>query len=219
MQLLDDLATQWQIEDPEEQRLISHVSWAQYEALLAERGDSLAYRVNYLDGVLEIVAPSRRHESRKTRIGTLLEIYFLEADIEYFPTGSTTFRQAAQQVGLEPDESYCIGAEKEIPDLAIEVIVASGGVNRLERFWRLGVPEVWFWQGDRLLIYHLREPSPERFSQTSGYELIQRSELLPDLDVECLSECVRNPNPLGAAKAFRQQICQQIHQAEGDRQD
>ncbi|WP_448600216.1 Uma2 family endonuclease [Thermoleptolyngbya sp.] len=219
MQLLDDLATQWQIEDPEEQRLISNVSWAQYEALLTERGDSLAYRVSYLDGVLEIVAPSRRHESRKTRIGTLLEIYFLESDIEYFPTGSTTFRQAEQQVGLEPDESYCIGTEKEIPDLAIEVIVASGGVNRLERFRRLGVPEVWFWQGDRLSIYHLWEQSPEQFPQTAGYELIQRSELLPELDVECLSECVRDPNPLSAAKVFRQRTRQQIRQTKGDRQD
>ncbi|MFQ3619048.1 MAG: Uma2 family endonuclease [Cyanobacteriota bacterium] len=210
MQLLDDLATQWQIEDPEEQRLISNVSWAQYEALLADRGDSLAYRVNYLDGVLEIVAPSRRHESGKTRIGTLLEIYFLEADIDYFPTGSTTFRQADQQVGLEPDESYCIGSEKEIPDLAIEVIVTSSGVNRLERFRRLGVPEVWFWQGDRFSIYHLRESVleqiPEPFSQTAGYELIRQSEWLPKLHVEWLSECLRNPNPLAAAKAFRQGI-------------
>ncbi|HIK39230.1 Uma2 family endonuclease [Thermoleptolyngbya sp. M55_K2018_002] len=217
MQLLDDLATHWQIEDPEEQRLISNVSWAQYETLLAERGDSLAYRVNYLDGVLEIVAPSRRHESGKTRIGTLLEIYFLEAEIEYFPTGSTTFRQAQQQVGLEPDESYCIGSEKEIPDLAIEVIVTSSGMNRLERFRRLGISEVWFWQGDRFSIYHLREQIPESFLQTAGYELVQHSELLPELDVEFLSECVRNPNPLAAAKAFRQSVRQQMGLNEGDR--
>ncbi|GAB4146257.1 MAG: Uma2 family endonuclease [Cyanobacteria bacterium J069] len=212
MQLLDDLATQWQIEDPEEQRIISNVSWAQYETLLAERGDSLAYRVNYLDGVLEIVAPSRRHESGKTCIGTLLEIYFLETDTEYFPTGSTTFRQAERQVGLEPDESYCIGTEKEIPDLAIEVIVTSGGINRLERFRRLGVREVWFWQGDRFSIYHLREQLPEQFTQTFGYELIQHSELLPELNLELFSECVRNPNPLAAAKAFRHGIREQLRQ-------
>jgi Uma2 family endonuclease len=88
--------------------------------------------VNHLDGVLEIVSPSRRHEAGKTRIGTLLEIYFLEADLEYFPTGSTTFRDEVQQVGAEPDESYCIGTEKAFPDLVIEVIVTSGGLGRLE---------------------------------------------------------------------------------------
>jgi Uma2 family endonuclease len=206
MQLLETLSQYWQLDDPEERRLISNVTWAQYEGLLAQLGDSPAYRVNYLDGVLEIVAPSRRHETGKTRIGNLLLIYFLETDLEYFPTGSTTFRQAANQVGVEPDESYCLGTEKEFPDLVIEVIVTSGSSERLERFHRLGVPEVWFWQADRLLIYHLRDESGTAFSQTFGYELINHSELLPDLDVNLLTECVQNPNPLAAAKAFRQGI-------------
>lgn len=206
MLLLDNLAQHWQLDDPEEQRTISNVTWAQYEALLAKLGDSLTYRVNYLDGVLEIVAPSRRHETGKTRIGTLLEIYFLETDTEYFPTGSTTFRKMEQQVGVEPDESYCIGTDKEFPDLVIEVIVTSGGVDRLERFRRLGVQEVWFWQTDRFTLYHLREDTPTRFVPTAGYEAIDQSELLPELDLELLRECVQNPNPLAAAKAFRHGI-------------
>jgi Uma2 family endonuclease len=206
MLLLDDLSKHWQLEDPEEQRTISNVTWAQYEALLAELGDSLTYRVNYVDGVLEIVAPSRRHEMGKTRIGDLLLIYFLETDTEYFPTGSTTFRKMENQVGAEPDESYCIGTEREFPDLVIEVIVTSGGIDRLERFRRLGVREVWFWQNNRFILYSLREETLAQFAQTFGYEAIDHSELLPDLDLELLGECVQNPNPLAAAKAFRQGI-------------
>jgi len=206
MLLLDDLSKWLNLDDPEEHRIVAGVSWSQYEALLTKLGDSLAYRVNYLDGVLEIVAPSRRHETRKTRIGTLLEIYFLETDTEYFPTGSTTFRKAEKQAGAEPDESYCIGTEKEFPDLVIEVIVTSGGLERLERFRRLGVQEVWFWQNNRFILYHLREAAPAEFSQTFGYEAINHSELLPNLNLELLSECVQNPNPLAAAKAFRQGI-------------
>ena len=159
MVLLDDLSKRLQIADPEERRIIADVSWAQYEALLAELGDSLAYRVNYLDGVLEIVAPSRRHETGKTRIGDLLALYFLETNMEYFPTGSTTFRKQEKQVGTEPDESYCIGTDKEFPDLAIEGVVTSGGISRLERFRRLGVREVWFWHSS-FSIYHLREENP-----------------------------------------------------------
>lgn len=206
MLLLNDLSSHWRLEDPEERRTITNVTWAQYEALLTELGDSPTYRVNYLDGVLEVVAPSRRHETGKTRIGTLLEIYFLETDTEYFPTGSTTFRQAEKQVGVEPDESYCIGTEKEFPDLVIEVIVTSGGIDRLERFRRLGVQEVWFWQTDRFILYHLREVTPVQFAQTFGYELVTQSELLQELDLQLLSESVRNPNPLAAAKLFRQGI-------------
>jgi Uma2 family endonuclease len=206
MVLLNDLTQRLQIDDPEERRTISHVSWVQYEALLADLEDTSHYRVSYLDGVLEIVSPSRRHESGKTCIGTLLEIYFLETDTEYFPTGSTTFRQQEGQAGAEPDESYCIGTDKAFPDLAIEVVVTRGGINRLELYRRLGVREVWFWQNNQFSLYHLREAEPVQFAQTFGYEAISHSEVLPELDMNLLATSVRNPNPLAAAKEFRQGV-------------
>lgn len=56
MVLLDDLTQCLQIDDPEERRTISNVSWVQYEALLADLEDTSHYRVSYLDGVLEIVS-------------------------------------------------------------------------------------------------------------------------------------------------------------------
>ncbi|RZM76667.1 Uma2 family endonuclease [Leptolyngbya iicbica] len=204
MVLLNDLANRITLDDPEERRVLSRVSWAQYEALLADLGDSSAYRVHFLDGVLEILAPSRNHESGKTRIGDLLLIYFLETDTEYFPMGSTTLKKPEKKAGGEPDESYCIGTDKEFPDLAIEVIVTSGSINRLELYRRLGVREVWFWQKNRLSLYHQREENPDQFAETAGYEAIQQSEVLPDLDLELLTSCLQNPNPLAAAKAFRQ---------------
>jgi Uma2 family endonuclease len=206
MVLLNDLTQRLQINDPEERRSISNVSWAQYEALLADLEDTSHYRVSYLEGVLEIVSPSRRHESGKTRIGDLLLIYFLETDTEYFPVGSTTLRKEEKQAGTEPDESYCIGTDKEFPDLAIEVVVTSGGINRLELYRRLGVREVWFWQNNQFSMYYLREETPVQFAQTFGYEAISHSEVLPGLDMNLLAACVRNPNPLAAAKEFRQGV-------------
>ena len=131
------------------------------------------------------------------------ECQFLETNTEYFPTGSTTFRKADQQVGGEPDESYCIGTDKEFPDLAIEVVVTHGGINRLALYQRLGVQEVWFWQENRLAIYHLRQDC-DQFTSTFGYEAINCSEVLPELNIELLTECIQNPSPLAAAKAFRQ---------------
>lgn len=204
MVLLNDLASRIALDDPEERRVLSRVSWAQYETLLADLGEGSAYRVHFLDGVLEILAPSRNHESGKTQLGSLLELYFLETDTEYFPMGSTTLKKPERQAGGEPDESYCIGTDKDFPDLAIEVIVTSGSINRLELYRRLGVREVWFWQNNRLSIYHQREETPTQFAETAGYEPIQRSEVLPNLDLELLTRCLQNPNPLAAAKAFRQ---------------
>lgn len=202
MILLNDLSKNLQIDDPEEYHTISPVSWSQYEILLSEQGEKSSYRISYLEGVLEIMAPSRRHESRKTRIGTLLEIYFLETNTEYFPTGSTTFRKSEREAGGEPDESYCIGTDKEFPDLAIEVVVTSGGINRLAIYQKLGIQEVWFWFKDRLTIYHLR-PDGEKFAATFGYEEINRSEFLPELDIELLTASIQNPSPLAATKMFR----------------
>lgn len=204
MVLLDELSNRLAAENPEERRVFDRVSWAQYEALLADIGEKSPYRVHYLEGVLEIVAPSRRHEIDKTHIGTLLETYFVETDTEYFPVGSTTLQKPEKNAGGEPDESYCIGTNKNFPDLAIEVIVTSGSINRLELYRRLGVREVWFWQKNALTLYHQREDRPVQFANTAGYEKIATSEILPGLDIELLVRCLQNPSPLAAVKAFRQ---------------
>ncbi|HIK45942.1 MAG TPA: hypothetical protein IGR64_13830 [Leptolyngbyaceae cyanobacterium M65_K2018_010] len=68
MVLLNDLTNRIALDDPEERRVLSRVSWEQYEALLVDMGDRSTYRVHFLDGVLEILAPSRNHESSKTQV-------------------------------------------------------------------------------------------------------------------------------------------------------
>lgn len=200
--LLKEQALQRQ--DPEDRYITDSANWEQYETLLNRIGDTAGYRVTYLDGVLEIMSPSRRHESRKTCIGNRLEIYFVEAEIEFFPFGSTTLRQEEKSGGTEPDEAYCIGTDKEFPDLVIEVIVTSGSINKLELYRRLNVREVWLWRNDRFSIYHLREEIPLEFASNCGYELITQSELLPGIDIDMLRESVKNPHPLAAAKEWRQ---------------
>ncbi|MGB3200416.1 MAG: hypothetical protein WBA99_05915 [Nodosilinea sp.] len=112
MVLLNDVSNRLALEDSEERRVCSQVSWQQSEALLADLGEKSPYWVHFLAGDLDIVTPSRRPESGKTQIGNLLEIYFLETNTEHFPMGSTTLRRPERQAGGEPDESYCIGLDK-----------------------------------------------------------------------------------------------------------
>jgi len=202
--LIDEQALQSQ--DSEDRYITNSVSWQQYEALLAKLGDSPGYRVTYLDGVLDIGSPSLRHEGVKSRIGDLLLIYFLATDTVYYPKGSTTFWRQERQGGTEADESYCIGTDKALPDLAIEVLITSGDLSRLAVNSRLQVLEVWFWHNERFALYHLREEPSTAFIQTYSYEEIAHSELLPDLDVEILAAYVRHPDPLTAAKEFRQHL-------------
>jgi Uma2 family endonuclease len=176
-------------DDPEEKFITSGVSWESYEALLAKLEGNSHYRVTYLDGVLEIVSPSIRHEKVKSNTGMLLERFFYSKRIRCVPMGSSTFKNKAKKAGAEPDECYCIGEEKSIPDLVIEVNLTSGNVDKLEMYRRLGVTEVWMWKTNGFSLYHLREETPSRFIDTYGYERITKSELLPDLDISLLEQC------------------------------
>ena len=197
MFLLEDLSERLQADDPEERRIISGVSWERFEAFLNDMGDSLGYRVTYLDGVLELVSPSRRHERNKSIIGSLLEAYCQEKRIRYFPDGSTTFRKAEKRGGTEADESYCIGTEKEFPDLAIEVVETSGSINKLEVYKRLGVQEVWFFKNNHFEVYHFRGET---------YEQIEQSEVLPNLDLVMLAGYTIACDPLEAVLEFREKV-------------
>ena len=183
--------------DLEERYIVSEVSWEQYEALCSQLGDSLRYRVAYLEGTLEIMSPSRRHEFAKTNIGRLLEAYFEETRTRFWGLGSTTFRQPDKKAGKEPDECYCIGTDKEIPDLAIEVVLTSGGVDKLAVYQRLRVREVWFWHNERFEVHHL---------EGEEYKQVSRSQVLPHLNLDLLAQYVLHPDPLEAVLEFRQQV-------------
>lgn len=186
------------IEDAEQKSIVTGVSWEDYEQLLNRLGNSLRYRITYLDGTLEIMSPSRRHEISKKNIARLLEAYLDKTEIDYWGLGSTTFRKQNQQSGKEPDECYCIGTEKEFPDIAIEVIVTSGGVDNLEVYKRLGIKEVWFWQKDNITIYYL--------DQQSIYQKQNGSVILPELDISLLASYVTASNPRLAVKEFKAKI-------------
>ncbi|NJL20871.1 MAG: Uma2 family endonuclease [Leptolyngbyaceae cyanobacterium SM1_3_5] len=182
-----------------EQRLVLNgISWQQYELFLATLGDDFPnLRLSYLEGMLEIMTTSPEHEELKKIIGMLLEAYFQEARIRFHAIGSATFRKAMKLRGLEPDECYCLGQKKEFPDIAIEVVLSSGLVNKLDIYQGLGVTEVWQWQAGQFQIHHLR---------STQYEVIAKSELLPDLDLSLLSSYVKPDDQFDAVMAFRDRI-------------
>ena len=186
----------------EQQYIITAVSWESYEALLADLDDDFPdLRVHYLEGTLEITMPGRKHEVSKDNIAGLLRAYFEETRIRFYGLGSTTFRREAKRRGAEPDVSFCVGTDKEFPDIAIEVIQTSGGINKLEIYQGLDVAEVWFWQKGSFAVYSLRQ---------DGYELIDRSEFLPNLDLSLLAIYIQYPEPLDAVLEFRSAIRSQL---------
>jgi Uma2 family endonuclease len=73
------------------------------------------------------------------------------------PPHRFTFRHEPKERGLEPGECYVVGKPQAegFPELAIEVVVTSGWINKLEVYSGLGVREVWLWADGRILVYVL----------------------------------------------------------------
>ena len=186
-----------QAKDPEERLITSGVDWEAYETLITALGESSGYRVAYLEETLEIMSPSCNHEIDKENIGRLLEAYLEENRLEFWGLGSMTLKRGEKKAGKEPDKCYCLRTDKNIPDLAIEVIYTSGGIDTLEVYKRLGVIEVWFWQNNQFTIYHL---------QGDRYEQRQTSQLLPNLDFTLLTQYALIQDPLEAIVEWRKQI-------------
>lgn len=188
------MLTQSAIPATEQRLVLQGVSWQQYETMLATLGDDCPnLRLNYLESTLEIITTSPEHEELKKIIGMLLEAYFQETRTCFHALGSATFCKATKLRGLEPDECYCLRQKKEFPDLAIEVVITSSTVNKLDIYPGLGVTEVWQWQDGKFLIHHLH---------STGYEQITESELLPDLDIHLLASYVNPADQFDAVMAF-----------------
>jgi Uma2 family endonuclease len=174
------------------------VSFREYEALLEMRGDRCVPRVTYLEGVLELMSPSRYHENDKKRFARLLEAWAEETGIEIEGVGSWTLKSSKEERGAEPDECYTVGrvpaSDDDRPDLAIEVIWTAGGLDKLEVYRKLSVREVWFYERGAIRFFVLRGDQ---------YELMQRSELLPGVDPELFIRCMAEPTQTAAVRALR----------------
>lgn len=180
-----------------DQRLIhgGH-SWEQFKLIQQGFEGCAGVRLSYCNGIIEILMPGKDHEAFKSLIGQLLELFFLKRGIVYKSTGSMT-QEKIGEASAQADESYCIGTDKPIPDLSIEVIFSSGGIDKLAKYQALGVPEVWFWEDGVFACYHLG---------ADGYQPISCSQLpgLEKLDLQQLSRCVRmgETSHLEAAQAW-----------------
>ena len=174
--------------------LLHGIPWQMYLSL-READDSPGLRMTYDRGNLELMSPSPEHEDLKTTLARLIEVYAIERDVPLYGYGSTTFRRQAKEQGLEPDECYCLGGKlREVPDFALEVVLTSGGLEKLPIYAGLGVPEVWFWEDEAFHVHALRE---------GGYEKIPGSAILPGLDLAVVARFARTRDQHQAAKAFR----------------
>ena len=189
---------------PEKQapHLFSGLTWSEFKAI-EKLLESPGYRLSFLAGILEIKQmPGELHETVKERLGALLELYLMAMGFDFTPTGSMTLENEAAVVKREADKSYKLAAGRSNPDLVIEIVFSSGGINKLEAYRRLEIPEVWFWEDRVLDIYHLRQGG----NGESSYEKISQSEEVPGINLDLLLSCVNMLNHVEALKTFQKSI-------------
>jgi Uma2 family endonuclease len=181
----------------EDRLVMSGLSWDNYQQLDAALGqDRSEPRLYFFKGELEIMTTSLLHEKIKKLLSTLLEDYLYESGTEIYPHGQATLK-LLNEAGAEPDESWCLGEEKEFPDLILEIVLTSGGLDKLEIYRRFAIPEIWLWQKGALKIWTLR-------TDRSVYEgSLKRSLLLPALNIEELNRCLGIDSWREARRAFR----------------
>ncbi|HEY3805079.1 MAG TPA: Uma2 family endonuclease [Kofleriaceae bacterium] len=176
--------------------VLAGATWDDYERLLEVRGDHSAPRITYFEGLLQIMSPSSEHESIKSIVGCLVEVYCLEHDIEFSTVGSWTLKDRRQKVGAEPDECYVFGPSKHAkrPDLAIEIVWTSDGIDKLDVYRKLGVREVWYWRKGKLVPFVL-----------VGKSYVERraSQALPGIDLGELARYLDRPTTSAAIRAYR----------------
>ncbi|MFP4133947.1 MAG: Uma2 family endonuclease [Halothece sp.] len=175
---------------------LSGINWQQFKSIETSFDSISGVRLIYLDGALEIVILGKEHEYYKSTISLLLEAYLRAKKIRFYRQGSATLGDQEITGQKEPDESYSIGSQKERLDLVIEVVVSSGGINTLEIYKRIGIQEVWFWEDSVLKIYSLQET----------YQLLEKSSLFPDLNVEVLTKYITYYDQYDAVTEFLKEL-------------
>jgi Uma2 family endonuclease len=183
------------VESRAEQRvLLRNISWETYERLLDERGDSRVPRLAYDRGDLEIMSPSSEHESVAYFVALLVAVLAEEMRVNAYGVGSTTYRRGDIGRGFEPDASFYIRNEERIrgkpridlyvdppPDLVIEVDITRPSLDKVPIYARLGVHEVWRYDGERMTILIL---------EGSDYAETTESIVLPPVTSSVLTDFI-----------------------------
>lgn len=201
--------------------LLTNISWKTYESLLNELTQQGGIRLTYDRGNLEIMTPSAPHEGSKKILGRFVESVSEELNVEIRSLGSLTCRREDLARGLEPDQCYYIQNEDVVwdkeqidlnqdppPDLVVEIDVTSSSIDRLSLYASLGVPEVWRYDGNRLIIYQLEAQEYVERTVSPTFPFLSQVEMLRFLELR------RTTKENALIRLFREWVRSQIQPGE-----
>jgi Uma2 family endonuclease len=197
--------------------LLTDISWEEYEMFLEDFEEKAGWHLAYDGGKLEIMPSLMEHETPSRTIDLLVWAYCEHFGLTLESAGSTTFRRKLKRKGVEPDACFFVqNAEKVIgqsetldpenypvPDVAVEIDVTHGSLDKFSIYAALEVPEIWLFDGKQLAFYEL---GGEKYHQISN------SRALPKLSAEFLNDFLQISKKKGqffAVKNFRKWLIEQ----------
>jgi Uma2 family endonuclease len=202
--------------DAQDHIVLEDVSWEFYEQLLAKLDDEGRHlHVTYDNGRLEMMSPLPKHGRWESQIVRLVGDLCVERNIEFASGGDTTFRNKARRVGLEPDACFYFtncDAFKNIdgawdakkhpaPDLVIEVEATRKSIAKQPIYAKLGIKELWRFDGKRLHVLVL--DSEGNFQPSISSAVFP---FLPMQDFEAFLHRFDKESDIAVIRAFRQWV-------------
>lgn len=191
-----------------EEKLITltGIKWLTFKAIMSDVGDGRAWRIAYAEGVLEIRMPLTEHEEPVGMIEHFVGVVVDEMEIEMRQLGALTLEREDLTRAIEPDTCFYIQNESVVrgksinlpadppPDLVVESDYTSSSLNKFSIYASLGVPEIWRYRNQSLLVYQLVE---------GNYEQRENSRAFPFLPIAEIPGFIEQSKTIGQRAAVR----------------
>jgi Uma2 family endonuclease len=187
---------------------LENVPWQDLETILFKRQKNGETLLAYDHGRLELITPSPLHQEYRELLEefliALLDLY----NINYRGLGVALWQRRDLQLSLEVDSCFYVQnlpaieklltinlPENPPPDLVLEIDLTHKSLSRRSLYARLGIPEVWRCDENKLKIYQL---------SGGDYEQVPRSLVFPEIALERLPQIIKNNIKSGRATVRRE---------------
>jgi Uma2 family endonuclease len=194
---------------------LKNVTWDTFNHLLEELSNQRNERLTYYLGTLQIMSPLGIHENNNRFIESLIFVIASELNLNLKKFGSLTLKSNELKQGVEPDSCYYIANEPKVrnkqnidltidppPDLVLEIDITSGSLNKLPIYASLKVPEIWRYDGEKLIVFSLDINNNE-------YQELKESPTFPWLNLNLIPQLISQSLEDGETatlKQFRESI-------------
>jgi Uma2 family endonuclease len=202
----------------EERFLFEAADWDFYASVLQKLAGRHVF-ATYDGRSLELMSPSWEHERYAELSGVLVRILCSELGMPCRGGGSTTFRRKDLDAGLEPDRcfyihnAHAVQGKREIdltidppPDLVIEIEISHRLLDRVRIYEKLGVPELWRYDGKSLRVFVA--------DGTGKYRQADRSPTFPSMPLDQIDKFLQltwdMPDDLAWETAVREWVRQNL---------